>query len=94
LRGSDLEWTSRWDEQDSLSITFFDYGAGVEVPYSSRDAAPKRNLRTLNYQFDSGPGIFREDAPSNDAEQHHAADASQPFRSVPSWQPLAPGSHG
>jgi hypothetical protein len=60
LRGSDVQWISRWEEHDSLSIAFFDYGAGVEVPYSSRDTAPKRSLCTLHYQLDSSSGVYRE----------------------------------
>lgn len=60
LRASDLEWSSAWGDQDTLSITFYDYGPGVEVPYSSRDVAPKRVLQTLNYRFDSGLGSYKE----------------------------------
>lgn len=60
LRSSDLEWNSSWGAQDDLSITFYDYGAGVEGPYSLQSTAPKRVLRTLNYHFDSGLGVYRE----------------------------------
>jgi hypothetical protein len=60
LKGSDLEWSARWGEQHNLSIIFYDYGSGVEIAYASRNEAPKRTIRTVNYQFDSGLGTYRE----------------------------------
>lgn len=60
VKGSDLNWSSVWGEEDNLTIVFYDYGAGVEIPYSSQNIAPKRFLRTMNYQFDSGLGIYKE----------------------------------
>ncbi len=60
LRGSDLEWSSSWGPEHDLTITFYDFGAGVEVPYSSQNPASKRVLRVLTYQSDPGLGTYHE----------------------------------
>ena len=61
IKGSDLHWSSSWGEQNDLTIVFYDYGKGTDIPYSSEDVARKRILRTINYKFDSGLGIYREE---------------------------------
>jgi hypothetical protein len=61
VKGSDLNWSSLWGEHNNLAIVFYDYGAGVGIPYSSENDAPNRLLRTIHYQFDSGVGIYREE---------------------------------
>ena len=60
IKSSDLNWSSTWGESNNLTIVFFDYGPGVEVPYASLNVAPKRLLRTMNYQVNPGLGIYWE----------------------------------
>ena len=63
IKSSDLNWSSAWGEHQDLTIVFYDYGPGVEVPYASRNVAPKRLLRTMNYQFNPDLGIYFEAFP-------------------------------
>ena len=70
IRGSDIEWTSAWGPAEDITVVFYDYGAGVDVPYEARAVSPKRVLRTIHYEYDSDTGIYREQK-SKQSEPDH-----------------------
>src|ERR1700722_878637 len=44
VKGSDVEWAVEWRKDDEVSLSFYDCGAGAEVPYELRQTAPQGPL--------------------------------------------------
>jgi hypothetical protein len=57
IRGSALEWKSAWDDDKSLSLTFYDDGPNVDT---DELGTPKRLVKSMSYHFDPRTGNVSE----------------------------------
>ncbi len=60
IKGSDVEWTAEWGNEDDVVISFYDYGARAAVPYALQKQAPTRSLRTIHLTFDKISKAYKE----------------------------------
>ena len=61
--GSDVSWDAIWGKDDNVTLFFYDYGPGVYWEDAKKNGIPKREIRTLHYEFDSKSGRFIEQSP-------------------------------
>ncbi len=60
LTASSLDWNVSWDQQSNISVTFFDYGIGIDSSEGANNNKPKRTIKTVNLRFDQKTRKFNE----------------------------------
>src|SRR5437867_58767 len=53
VRSSALTSDIKWEEDDSFSITLYDYGAGIDMYDGRKQGIPTRHIRSIRFRFDS-----------------------------------------